>query len=50
MTERLSLSLWVWGNLVHYEAYLDLHTALVLISDALNIEPGFGQTDAIFPW
>ena len=33
----------------HCEDSLDLYTALVLISDALNSEPGFGQT-TIFPW
>ena len=36
-------------TLVHYEDYLDLYTALVLIPDALNSEPWFGQT-TIFPW
>ena len=38
---------WVWENLGHYEVYLDLGGALVLISDALNVESGFGQT-AVF--
>ena len=40
---------WVWGSLGYHEAYLDLGAALVLTSDALNTEPGFGQT-AVFLW
>ena len=39
----------VLENLGHHEAYLDLHVVLAMISDALNIKLGFGQT-AIFPW
>ena len=39
----------VFGNLGHHEVYLDLNVALVLISDALNIESEFGQTE-IFLW
>ena len=41
--------LWIPWNLGNYEVYLDLCVTHVLISDALNIEPGFGQT-AIFLW
>ena len=32
----------------HCEVYLDVDVALVLISDALSIEPGFGQTASFF--
>ena len=39
---------WVSGNLGHYEAYLYLSVALVLISDAVNTETGFGQIAFFF--
>ena len=34
----------VLENLEHHEIYLDLGLGLVLISEALNIEPGFEKT------
>ena len=34
----------VLGNLGHHEVCVDLVLTIVLISDALNIKPGFGQT------
>ena len=38
-----------FGNLGHYEVYLDLSVALVLTSDVLNTKPEFWQI-TIFLW
>ena len=42
-----NLQVGVLGNWGYYEVHLDLGMGFVLISDALNIKPGFGKT-AIF--